>query len=260
MKNIISINLRSKIKEKVLTIGSWITIGHPAVAEIMANAGFDWLVIDLEHSVIGIEKAGELIRVIDLCGISPLVRLTSNNPDQIKRLMDAGAHGIIVPMINSYEDAVKAVSATRYQPKGTRGVGLGRAQGYGINFGEYFEWQKNGPIVIVQIEHIDAIKQIDKILTVPGVDGFLIGPYDLSCSMGIPGEFNNDLFKRAMNQICEAGKRLECIIGLHVVEPDTELLANSIKEGYSFIAYGVDMRILDVGARIGVETKRKTQQ
>ena len=183
MKNIISINSRSKIKEKVLTIGSWITIGHPAVAEIMANAGFDWLVIDLEHSVIGIEKAGELIRVIDLCGISPLVRVTSNNPDQIKRLMDSGAHGIIVPMVNSYEDAVKAVSATRYQPKGTRGVGLGRAQGYGTKFGEYFEWQKNGPIVIVQIEHIDAIKQIDKILTVPGVDGFLIGPYDISCSI-----------------------------------------------------------------------------
>jgi 2-keto-3-deoxy-L-rhamnonate aldolase RhmA len=260
MNKKISIPLKSKIKEKVLTIGSWLTIGHPAVAEILANAGFDWLVIDLEHSTIGVEKAGELIRIIDLCGVSPFVRLTSNDPDQIKRLMDAGAHGIIVPMVNRYEDAMLAVASTRYQPKGTRGVGLGRAQGYGTKFSEYFEWQNKGPVVIVQIEHIDAIEQIDKILTVPGVDGFLIGPYDLSCSMGIPGQFNNNLFKRAMNQICEAGKRHNCIIGIHIVEPDIKLLTRSIKEGYTFIAYGVDMRILDVGSRIGMAAKQKAEQ
>jgi 2-dehydro-3-deoxyglucarate aldolase len=260
MKNKISAPLRSKIVAKVPTLGSWLTIGHPAVAEILANAGFDWLVIDLEHSVIGIEKAGELIRIIDLCGISPLVRLTSCNPDQIKRLMDAGAHGIIVPMVNSYEDARLAVSSTRYQPRGIRGVGLGRAQGYGTKFSDYFYWQNDGPVVIVQIEHIDAIEEIDKILTVPGVDGFLIGPYDLSCSMGIPGQFSNKLFKRALNQICEAGKRHNSIVGIHIVEPDIELLKSSIKEGYTFIAYGVDMRILDVGARIGVAANKKVQQ
>src|SRR5438067_833823 len=108
--------LREKLKARTLTLGSWISIGHPAVAEILAKAGFEWLVIDLEHSVIGIETAGELIRIIDLCGVDPLVRLTSNDADQIKRVLDAGAHGIVVPMVNTAEEAARAVAATRYAP------------------------------------------------------------------------------------------------------------------------------------------------
>ena len=92
-------SLKNKLKSNALTLGSWITLGHPSIAEILASAGYDWLVVDLEHTTISIEQAGELIRVIDLCGVDPLVRLTSNHPDQIKRLMDAGAHGIVVPMV-----------------------------------------------------------------------------------------------------------------------------------------------------------------
>ena len=176
--------LRNKINSKVLTLGSWITLGHSGIAEIMARAGFDWLVVDLEHSVIGIDMAGDLIRTIDLCGVAPLVRLTSNDPDQIKRVMDAGAHGIVVPMVNTSEEATRAVAATRYAPAGSRGVGLARAQGYGANFQDHLKWQSDGPVVIVQIEHKDAVGQLEAILKVPGVDGFIIGPYDLSCSMG----------------------------------------------------------------------------
>ena len=105
--------LKQKLKTGQLTLGSWITLGNPGVAEIMANAGYDWLVVDLEHSTISMEQAGELIRVIDLLGVTPLVRLTSNDPNQVKRLMDAGSKGIIVPMVNNAEDAVKAVAGTR---------------------------------------------------------------------------------------------------------------------------------------------------
>ena len=94
-----------------LTIGSWITLAHPSIAEIMAKAGFDWLAVDLEHSVITIKEAEELIRVVDLCGVVPLVRLTSNDANQIKRVMDAGAHGVIVPMVNSALDAIAAIEA-----------------------------------------------------------------------------------------------------------------------------------------------------
>ena len=149
-------SLKNKLKSNTLTIGSWISLGHTSIAEIMARAGFDWLVIDLEHTTIPIEQAGELIRVIDLCGAVPLVRLTSNHPDQIKRVMDAGAHGIVVPSVNSNDDAARAVAATRYAPRGNRGVGLARAQGYGVGFKEYLQWQAEGPVVIVQIEHRDA--------------------------------------------------------------------------------------------------------
>ena len=154
---------KQKLQNKELTIGSWITLGNTGVAEIMANVGFDWLVVDLEHSTISIDIAGELIRVIDLSGVPALVRLTSNQPDQIKRVMDAGAHGIIVPMVNEIGDAKKALEAIHYAPKGTRGVGLGRAQGYGEQFSDYLKWQEDGPVVIVQIEHMDALPHLEAI-------------------------------------------------------------------------------------------------
>lgn len=253
--------LKKRLKANTLTIGSWITIGNTSIAEILARAGFDWLVVDLEHTTISIEQAGELIRVIDLCGVAPLVRLTSNHPDQIKRVMDAGAHGIVVPMVNSADDAARAVAATRYAPRGIRGVGLSRAQGYGSEFNEYLQWQGEGPVVIVQIEHRRALEQLEAILSVPGVDGFIIGPYDLSCSMDMAGEFERPEFKAAMNLILSTGLRLCCPAGLHIVEPDQPRLRQAIKDGYRFIAYSVDMRMLDVTARAGLEkTKERIQK
>jgi 2-keto-3-deoxy-L-rhamnonate aldolase RhmA len=244
--------LREKLANGTLALGSWITIGHPAVAEIMAKAGFDWLVVDLEHSVISIDVAGDLIRTIDLCGVSPLVRLTSNNPDQIKRVLDAGAHGIVVPMVNSVAEATQAVAATRYGPGGVRGVGLARAQGYGANFKDYMDWMERGPIVIVQIEHKNAVEHLEEILSVRGIDGFIIGPYDLSCSMGIAGQFERQEFSQAMARIRETASRLRCPGGLHIVEPDLQLLGQTIREGFTFIAYSVDIRMLDVAVRQGV--------
>lgn len=238
-------SLKSKLKSGILTIGSWITLGHPAIAEILAANGYDWLVIDLEHSTISIQEAGELIRIIDLCGVAPLVRLTSNNPDQIKRLMDAGAEGIIVPNVNNAQEAAKAVQAVYYAPNGNRGVGLARAQGYGKNFKDYLEWQKENSIVIVQIEHRDALNNLESIFSTPGVDGFIIGPYDLSCSLGIPGEFEKVEFKQAINFILNTATKMKIISGLHIVEPNTDLVKKAIKDGYGLIAYSVDIRMLD---------------
>lgn len=252
--------LKVKLKANQLSLGSWITLGHPGIAEIFANAGFDWLVVDLEHSTISLDQAGELIRTIDLAGASPLVRLTSNDANQIKRMMDAGAHGIVVPMVNSVRDAEHAVAATRYAPQGHRGVGLARAQRYGPGFKDYLQWQKEGPVVIVQIEHQTALDHLDCIFTTPGVDGFIIGPYDLSCSMGIPGEFERPEFVAAMNRILTTGLRLGCPPGLHIVEPDPVRLRQVIGEGYRFIAYSVDIRMLDVAARTGVWVTQENLQ
>lgn len=249
--------LRDKLNSRVLTLGSWMTIGHPAIAEIMAKSGFDWLVVDLEHSTISMETAGELIRTIDLCDVAPLVRLTSNDKNQIKRVMDAGAHGIIVPMVNSPEEAKQAVVATRYAPAGCRGVGLARAQGYGASFQDYLKWQGESPVVIVQIEHKDALECLEEILQVPGVDGFIIGPYDLSCSMHMPGQFDRAEFINTIQHIREVGQKLNCPSGIHIVEPDLLALEQSIQEGYSFIAYSVDIRLLDVNARLAVSKRRE---
>jgi 2-keto-3-deoxy-L-rhamnonate aldolase RhmA len=244
--------LYTKIHAGKLTIGSWITLAHPSIAEIMANAGFDWLAIDLEHSVITIREAEELIRVIDLAGVVPLVRLTSNNRDQIKRVMDAGSHGVIVPMVNSAEDAERAVQAVKYPARGKRGFGLARAQGYGTKFNEYLEWQEKYSIVIVQIEHIDAVNNLESILLVDGVDGYIIGPYDLSGSMGIPGQFQHPDLLEAMEKIKNIASEINITGGIHIVEPDSNLLQQKIKEGQKFIAYSVDIRMLDNVCREGL--------
>ena len=237
-----------------LSVGSWIQIGHSAVAEIMASAGFDWLAIDLEHTTIDLGKAEELIRVIDLKGVVPLVRLSSNNAEQIKRIMDAGAHGVIAPMINSKEEAEALVSAVKYPPMGHRSIGLARAQGYGARFSEYFDWQRDHSLVVVQIEHIDAVDNLESILSVSGVDAYIVGPYDLSGSLGIPGQFNAPEFVDAMQHIRAISDKLEVPGGVHIVEPDPVELRQRIKEGNRFIAYGMDTRMLDTASRAGLES------
>lgn len=250
-----AMRLKQHINSGQPTIGSWITLGHVGIAEIMAGAGFDWLVVDLEHSTISTDVAGELIRVIDLCGVAPLVRVTSNEPDQIKRMMDAGAHGIIVPMVNTPKDAERAVSAVHYPPRGTRGVGLARAQSYGASFDRYKSWLAEQAVVIVQVEHIDAVNNLEAILAVPGVDGYIIGPYDLSASMGHPGQFDRPEFLSAIAKVREVGKKADKAGGIHVVEPDLNQLKRSLDEGWNFLAYSVDIRMLDSSCRAWLSVK-----
>ena len=246
-------DLKKRLAKKELTIGSWIQIGSPVVAEIMAKAGFDWLVVDMEHSAISIGDAQLLIQIIDLAGCVPLVRLSNNDPTLIKRVMDVGSHGIIVPNVNSAEEAAAAVKAIRYPPDGTRGVGLWRAQGYGFDFDKYKEWQATESVVIVQIEHIEGVNNLEAILRTKGVDGFIIGPYDLSASLGIPGEFEHPDFKKALGTVHRVSKQTNALMGIHVVKPDVSEGKERISEGYRFIAYGIDTLFLGQSCRDGLK-------
>ena len=248
-------SLKSKLKNNELTIGTWLSLAHPAIAEIMLKAGFDWVTIDLEHSVITIREAEEMIRIIDLGGSVPLVRLSSNDSVQIKRIMDAGARGVIVPMINSREEMEHAVAAIHYPGKGMRGVGLARAQGYGTTFHENLDWLKNEVVVIAQIEHINAVENIEAILSCNDVDGYIIGPYDLSASMGLHGQFEHPDFVNALKKIREVGTEKRKSGGLHIVEPDPKELKARIEQGFLFLAYSVDFRMLDVACRAGIKIR-----
>lgn len=236
--------LKEKLRNCESSVGSWITLGHPSIAEIMAKAGFDWLTVDMEHSAITLHQGQQLIQVIELCGVVPLVRVGENNPTIIKRVMDAGAHGVIVPMVNTKDDAVKAVDSVRYPPIGKRGVGLARAQGYGLEFDRYREWVNKESIVIVQIEHVEAIKNLEEILSVEGVDGSIIGPYDLSGSIGMPGEFENPEVQEILNQYENICCKMRKPMGFHVVQPDKEKVQQYIERGYVFLAVGVDILYL----------------
>ena len=185
-------SLKNKLKNNVLTIGSWVTIAHPSVVEIMATAGFEWLVVDMEHTSIDLYQAQILISVIQAKNLKALVRVAKNEEVIIKKVLDIGADGIIVPMIKTKDEAKKAVGHAKYPPFGSRGVGLFRAQNYGVSFSEYQNFIKNDLVIIAQIEHIEAVKNIDEIIDVDGIDGVIIGPYDLSASMGMPGEYEKN--------------------------------------------------------------------
>ena len=250
--------LKQRFKNNEITIGSWVTLGHSAVAEIMAKAGFDWLVIDMEHSVIELRDAQELMQAIDLGGIPSIVRLTSNDENQIKRIMDAGAHGVMVPFVNSAADAQRAVASVYYPPEGRRGVGLARGQGYGATLQDYRKWLEENGLVIVMIEHIDGVNAVDEIFAVDGIDGYMIGPYDLSSSLGVPGEFDKPVVVEAITRIREAGEKAGIPGGIHVVDPDLEAIDQRIGEGFKFIGYGMDVRILDATSRLHLTKIRES--
>jgi len=245
------------MKHKI-SIGSWITLGHFSIAEIMANAGFDWLCVDLEHSVIDYYEAEQLIATIESNGCVPYVRVGANDPTMIKRVLDAGARGVIVPMVNSQEDAEKAVNAAKYPPTGNRGVGLARAQGYGFSFEEYASTINDQVKVIAQIEHYEAIANLDNIINVNGIDGTIIGPYDLSGSVGLPGQYDNPNVKELLDEYEKTCKKLSSPLGFHVVPADSNLVKEKIKAGYTFIAFSLDTIFLGSHCRDQMQNLKRS--
>ncbi len=253
--------LRRPSKREVLegfSLGSWITIPHPSVAEILGRTGFDWLTVDLEHSPITLETAAEMIRVIDLMGLRAFVRVGSHDANAIKRIMDAGAHGIIASTVNTPQQAAAIVSAVKYPPHGVRGVGLSRAQGYATEFDAHYRWLNTESLVIVQIEHIDAVRHMEAILGVPGVDGFFVGPYDLSASLGVPGQFQHPKMLEAIAEVDRVRKQKPTLAGIHVVQTDPDEVRKRLDEGYRFIAYGLDFLFLANKAREGLQIIRES--
>jgi len=245
-------SLKQKLKNNELTLGSWIMMGNVMSVEVMALAGFDWLVVDIEHTAIDLESTLNLILTIQANGMKALVRVSKNEEVVIKRVLDMGADGIIVPMVCSKDDALQAVDYAKYPPVGKRGVGLNRAQKYGTKFEEYKKWVDEELVIIAQIEHIEAVENIDEILQVPGIDGTIIGPYDLSGSMGYPGEFDRDDVKEAVEKVLERCKVHNIPSGFHVVDTDPAKLQLKIDQGCTFLAYGIDYFFMRDAAMSGM--------
>jgi 2-keto-3-deoxy-L-rhamnonate aldolase RhmA len=252
--------LASKIQEKLrrgeVSLGSWISMGHVSSAEILASAGFEWIVIDTEHTAIDVSEVLRLIMAIEGRGCIPLVRLAWNDPIQAKAVLDSGAAGILVPMVNSKAEAELAVKSIKYPPLGIRGVGLARAQGYGQTFKEYVEAANRDTLLLLQIEHIDAVNNIEEILSVEGVDGTYIGPYDLSMSMGLPGQIHHPEVRAAMDRVLKATIEKGLAPGIHLVHPsDAESKIHDFtKVGYTFITIASDILFLGDSAKLAFKT------
>ncbi len=243
--------IKKTFEEGRVSIGSWMSMAHVSIAEILASAGYDWVVIETEHTAIDVSEVLRLVMAIEGRGCIPLVRLAWNDPIQAKAVMDSGASGVLVPMVNSRADAELAVKSVKYPPLGHRGVGLARAQGYGPDFDSYVEDANRDSLLMVQIEHIDAVNNIEDILSVPGIDGTFIGPYDLSMSMGLPGKLDHPEMEAAKRTVLEASKAHGLAAGIHLVHPDRarEELGHCMEQGYQFIALGTDILFLGDSCR-----------
>jgi 2-dehydro-3-deoxyglucarate aldolase/4-hydroxy-2-oxoheptanedioate aldolase len=246
--------LHQRLSEKEICLGTIISIPSPETAEVLALCDFDWLFIDMEHGAFDITALQGILQAV--AGRTPcLVRVPSLDEAWIKKSLDCGADGIIIPHISSAGEAEKAVAYCKYPPVGTRSVGLARAQGYGTSFASYLDRANSDVAVVLQIEHIDAVSRIEEILRVEGIDCLFVGPYDLSASMGLTGRVQDPKVVEAMTTVFRCASAAKVSLGIFVATRDEA--PSHIKTGYTLIAVGVDMMLLSGAAQRIVDTLRK---
>lgn len=238
-------NIKKRINSGETTIGSWLQIGHPAVMEYMSSYDFDWLTVDLEHTDITLETFSNLLRSSQ--GKTVFARVRENDTIAIRQVLDAGANGVIVPLVKNADEARQAVKAAKFPPIGIRGFAFIRANNYGMTFDEYAKNANDRIVVIVMVEAKETIDNIDEILEVEGLDGVLIGPYDLSGSYGIPGQTQSPIIQKAMKKVILACKAHGKPAGIHQVGLDEDQIKKVFADGFSFVAVGMDNVFLGKG-------------
>lgn len=232
--------LKKKLKQKKINFGSWITLSDPLIPDLLSTAKFDWLCVDLEHSALELNQTEKIISSILNNNITPLVRVGENNHNLIKRIMDMGSYGVIVSNVMNKNEAINIINAVKYPPLGKRGLGLYKAQDFGQRLKDYIKWNQKNSIIIVQIENIKAVDNLDEIFSLEHIDGYFIGPYDLSSSMGIPGDFKNKKFLNILKKISAIGKKYKISSGIHSVSTDALKAIEYIKKDFNMIAYSID--------------------
>ena len=249
MNRLIAIQkVRKNLHNGGCSVGSWMQIPHASVAEIMGQAGYDWIAVDMEHGAISVHQLPNLFRAIELGKTLPLARLAQGEIKDCKQVLDAGAGGVIIPMVESAGQLERIRDFVRWPPAGKRGVAFSRANLFGKNFDEYIE-ESQQPLLVAMIEHINAIENLDDILRVDGLDAILIGPYDLSASMGLTAKFEHSDFLDVMKKIKESANKVKVPCGIHIVTPSTDELQEKIKSGYRFIAYSIDAVFLNTNVK-----------
>ena len=227
------------------SVGTWLSLGSITAARFLARAGFAWLTVDIEHSLVDWETATHMFAAIADAGCTPLARVPSNRHDHIKRVLDNGAHGVVVPMVNSREEAVAAVAACKYPPVGNRSVG---GSVHALNFAgtanDYFARANDEILVVLQCEHIQAVQDADAIFSVPGIDAIFVGPNDLAASMrgkdGSPP--SGEATTQAMKHILATCRKHGVAAGVHCFSPE-EVRAR-IDEGWQFLALNSELRMM----------------
>ena len=233
-------NFAEQLRNGELLIGTLLSLPSPEIAEMMAKTGFDWLFIDAEHGAFNPQQAQSMLQAASPCPC--IIRVPSGDEIWLKKALDAGADGIIVPQVNTAEQAKKIISHCKYSPDGSRGVGIGRAHKYGIEFEDYIKNANQQTAVILQAESRTAIENIDEIVKVAGLDAILIGPYDLSASLGKIGEVSDPVVQDAITKIADSCQQNNVKLGIFGVNANA--VKPYIKKGFTLIIVGVDSLFL----------------
>jgi 2-keto-3-deoxy-L-rhamnonate aldolase RhmA len=234
--------LKRKLASGKVCIGATITMNSPTVAEILSHVGLDWLWLETEHSALSDENTLTMLQAANGSDTSIMLRVPWNDKTMIKRALDNGPDGIIVPLVNTKEEAEAAVRAMKYPPWGERGAGLSRAQCYGMHMGEYMQTANDEVMTVLMIEHIKAVENIESILSVKGVDTVMIGALDLSGSMGILGQTSDPKVEAAVQKVLSACKKIKMPCGIITVAP--EQANERIKQGFLNLIIGIDVLYL----------------
>ncbi|MBI2495391.1 MAG: 4-hydroxy-2-oxovalerate aldolase [Candidatus Omnitrophica bacterium] len=233
--------LRRRLKQRALTFGAWISIGHPEIASIFAGARGDFVGFDLEHTTIDFATAQQIIRACHEFGRACLPRIGPGNLEQLSRLLDAGADGVVVPQVQGRDDIERVVDALRYPPAGRRSFGVAAAHQYGRAFDAYVRSANASLSLIVQVETIGAVEQVKPIVAHPDVDGVMVGPYDLSGSLGIPGKLSDPRVTEAAGRVVTACASAGKSCGTHLVRPSLEGIRRHLADGFTFLVLGSDV-------------------
>lgn len=242
-------SLKEKLENKEAVFGTWIMTNSLDNAEILSHSKADFIMIDAEHGSMDIETAGRMISIISGSQVIPLLRVPWNDLSQIKRGLDTGAAGIMIPMVNSKDEAERAVKLCKYPPVGVRGIGAGRAVLFGADseeYSDYYEQANNEVLVIVQIEHFTAVENIDEILSVPGIDIAFVGPYDLSTTMGLQGQLNHPDLLKNCQKVVDACHKYGVTPGIMTWSGGME---QHLQLGFRFLLGGIDGAILFKGVK-----------
>jgi 4-hydroxy-2-oxoheptanedioate aldolase len=233
-------------QEDKIAVNAWLTIPSAWSAEVMAQVGFDALTIDLQHGLIDYQTALAMLQAISTTAVVPLVRAPWNEPAMIMRLLDAGAYGVICPMVNSRAEAEAFVQACRYPPAGNRSFGPTRALLYAG--GDYFSLADQNVLTLAMIETTQALERVEEIAATPGLDGFYIGPIDLSISLGLGDQvnFENPRLKAALAAILRAARANRLVTGIHALAPDN--IAGLARGGYQMLTPATDTILLQASA------------
>jgi 2-keto-3-deoxy-L-rhamnonate aldolase RhmA len=249
------LNLKRRLRAGEVTIGAWISFAESAVAEIMAGSGFDWILIDTEHAPFSPEGLQTVLTAFNGQECVPIVRVPWNNPAVIKQALDLGAGGVLVPMVNTPDEARAAVAACRYPPEGIRGFGPRRASGYYRRVAEYVASANESVIIALQIEHIEAVKSIADIVAVPGIDVICLGPNDLSGSMGLLCQIEHPSVVEAITRVLDeaARHRITTCLGMAFTPAVNH---QWVSRGARFIIAAEDQTVLRVGVAEALRQNR----